>query len=489
MATDSTENFSSLFEASLQHLPKTSALRALPSVGEKVQGSVIRVGKEHVFLDIGTKTEAMMSLMDAQAQLPHVQKGDVLQGQVVSVQEGAVLLGSRLARSGAGPEVVETAFVEQIPLEGTVTQVNKGGLTVLLPGGTTAFLPASQVDVHTTSDLSSYVGRTVVVKVTKFGELGRNVVVSRRAVLEQERQQRAAHTVSRLVPGAVLHGVITSVRDYGAFVEVGGIEGLIPAGEMAYGRNIRPSELVSVGQNVEVAVLRVEPGAQALSPKVSFSLKALQVDPFQTWVQQASVGQRVTGRVVRIEAFGAFVELFPGIEGLLPLGELADRPIKHPKEVVQVGQSVEVTIIRIEPEKHRLALSLVEEIKQARRAAVAQLALGDIIPVVVEKIEAYGVLVRVPGQSGGEEASPKGMIPNAALALSKNQDVKRQFPIGTTVHAMVQSIESDGRIRLSLKAVQEAEEKQQLAAYTPNASAGKATWGDLLRNKLSTFQK
>lgn len=483
-SSQSSESFAELFAASMKD---SSQKQKMAQVGDFIQGKVIRVGKEFVFLDIGVRADAMISLQEL-AEVPKI--GDVIKGRVIDIKEGILMLSNRLQRDTNLRDHLQLAFEQKIPVEGKVTGLNKAGFDVDL-GGVRAFLPSSQMELRGVSDPQSYVGRTITVEVTQYQE-GKNAVVSRRVLLEKEQKEQAVQLKSRLVPGAVLSGVVITVHDFGAFVDLGGMQGFIPTREMGYGRGLHPNAIVKPGQVVEAVLLTIEPDSKSVGGvKLSLSLKQLMQNPLDEFLAQISEGQKITGKVVHIESFGAFVEIQPGVEGFLPLSGMAEHPIKNPKEIVQVGQEIMATISRIELDKQRFSMSLVEEVRQARLKAAQALTLGDVISVVVERVEPYGVLVRVPGQIGGKEAEPKGIISNNDLGLEKRSDTKQQFPLGKEIKAMVKSIESDGRIRLSIKAIQEAEERASMAAYTTEATAnsGKVTLGDLIKRKQEESKK
>lgn len=456
------------------------------SIGDVVEGTVIQIGRDMLFVDIGAKTEALLSKADAvdPSAKTEIKVGDRVRANIVGYQDGAYMLSNRLSRQAASKDQLQAAFEQGLWVDGKVISVQKGGLAMDV-AGVRAFLPLSQVALRASHDADSYVGKTLTVQITEYDPAERNMVVSRRAVLEAEQETQRAQLQQHVVPGAVLSGKIISVHDYGAFVDLGGMEGLLPVSEMGHQRNQKAQDLVQVNQTVEVKVVRVEPDPKRPTrSKISLSLKALQVSPWDVWAQTAQVGQRLRGRVVKLEAFGAFVELTPGVEGLIHISALADHPVKHPRDIVQLGQEVEVTLLSIDMQKKRVALSLIEQDRQARMAAASLLSLGQIISVVVERVEAYGVLVRIPGQKGGQHAEPKGIIFNGELGIEKRNEAKRHFPVGKELQAQVQRVESDGKVILSIRAAQQAEEQSHLAHYRGDASAGKATLGDLLKKKL-----
>lgn len=486
---DGEESFAELFEASLKS-PKKAIARRDPELGELVQGEVVQIGTEFAFLDIGAKAEALISLDELRTETGEltIGIGDKLEGHVVSIggKEGEIVVSGKLQRGAGLRDQLKMAYETGIPVEGVVTGVNKGGLDMDL-GGVRAFLPVSQIELRYCQDPSSYVGRSLTVKVTRYDEDARNVVVSRRSILEVEQRAMAEQTREKLIPGAVFNGVVTSVRDYGAFVDVGGMEGLVHISEMGYGRSLRADEIVKPGQRVEVVVLKVEGEGSGKDTKISLSLKALMADPMDEMISSLKEGDRVEGKVVRLEPFGAFVELAPGVEGLIHISAMSERHVSHPREVVALNSPITTTVVNIDRERRRIGLSLVEELRAAQVAASQGLAVGDIVTAVVDRVEPYGVVVRVARAEGQGSPSPKGTIPNAELNVPRGGDNKRLFPAGREVQALVQSIEADGNIRLSIRGAEMKEERQSIASYTGVAaqSAGKATLGEMLRQKLA----
>jgi small subunit ribosomal protein S1 len=354
------------FAALLGQFERQHATQAkrTPQVGDRVQGVVASIGREHIYVDLGIKSDALIDLLDvkdADGNLT-LKVGDAVDMTVsaIDADSGALLLGSRHGRRVHGAAGLEQAFEQHLPVEGHVTGVTKGGVEVEI-AGVRAFCPASQVSLQFVEDLSSYVGQRLTFRITKF-EGGRhpNLVVSRRELLEEERKAKAAELRARVVPGAVLSGTVTSLQPYGAFIDLGGVEGMVHISELAFERVHHPSELLSVGQQVEVAVLRVDQTDNPKRPeKIALSLRALARNPWTDADRQFPAGATIKGRVTRVQPFGAFVELAPGLEGMVHISELgAGRRVTHPNEVLNAGDAVEATVLSVDPEKRRIALSM-----------------------------------------------------------------------------------------------------------------------------------
>ncbi len=336
-------------------------------VGATVRGQIVALDHEQLFVDVGAKTEAVMeraNVTDADGQLT-VAVGDPIEAVITSIDSGSgrLTLGSRHSRHLHGQAELQDAYQQQLPVEGMVTAAVKGGLEVQV-AGQRGFCPASQVDTRFVEDLSSLVNQRLSFLITKL-ETGRqlNVVVSRRALLEREQAAQAVETRARLAVGAVFSGRVTSLRDFGAFVDLGGIEGLIHVSELAFGRVRHPSEVLALGQEVEAVVLRIDPGTDPKHPeKIALSLRALTRDPWQDAEANYPTGTITSGQVVRMEAFGAFIELAPGIEGMMHISEMgAKQRINHPSAVLTIGETVTARVLTIDPQRRRIALTRVNE--------------------------------------------------------------------------------------------------------------------------------
>ena len=274
---------------------------------------------------------------------------------------GCVVLRRTLGRGPDAQAELQQAYELQVPVEGTVSGVNKGGLDVQV-AGVRAFCPISQIDLHHVEDAQAYVGQKFSFRITRFEESrGRpaNLVVSRRALLEEEAATRAVETRAKMSVGSVLEGTVTSLKDYGAFVDLGGLEGMLHVSELGFSRVARPADVLTVGQRIQVQVVKIERTGDAKRPeRIALSLKSLERDPWLDVPETFPEGTRARGTVMRVESYGAFVELAPGIEGLLHVSEAAgDRHVRHARELLKVGQSLDVKILTVDAERRRLSLS------------------------------------------------------------------------------------------------------------------------------------
>lgn len=349
---DTTENGQSF--ADLFGKAEVASNRLQP--GQKVEAAVVRIAKEWIFIDLGGKSEGAVAkneFVDEEGNLT-IGEGDRVEVFFLSEKHNERLF-TRKVSGAAAVGHLEDAYRSGVPVEGTVQGEVKGGFEVKIAGTVRAFCPFSQIDIRKSGESSDYIGQKLPFKITKYSENGRNIVVSRRAVLEAAREQEKEALKESLKVGDTVHGTITNIRDFGAFVDIGGIEGLIPVSEIAYGHIEDIHERVDVGQEVTVTVLKLD----WEHDRFSFSLKEALPDPWENIRQQFPEGSSHTGKVVRLAEFGAFVTLAPGIDGLVHISKLgAGRRIKHPREVVKDGDVIEVRVDTVDEEKKRLSLSI-----------------------------------------------------------------------------------------------------------------------------------
>lgn len=357
-------SFAAMLEESA---PDAKASHREPKIGDRVKGEIVAIDADQVFVAIGGKTEALMdiaNLKDEEGNLK-ARVGDSIQARVTGIDTdtGAPRLGQRHGRAPHGSEELEAAFRAGQPVEGQITAAVKGGVEVQI-AGQRAFCPASQVDLRFIEDLSSLVGERHEFRITKCsGGRRLDLVVSRRALLEEAQAAAAAETRAKLEVGAVLNGTVTQLKDFGAFVDLGGVEGMVHISELAYGHVRHPEEILHPGQMVEVQVLRIEQTNNPKRPeKIALSIRALAKDPWSDAASRFPVGTQVSGTITRLQPFGAFVALADGLEGLIHISELGGgRRIAHPQEVVTSGQAVDVRVLGVDPERRRLSLALASD--------------------------------------------------------------------------------------------------------------------------------
>ena len=327
--------------------------------GEVVSGTVVRVDKDEVLVDIGYKSEGVIPVSELSIRrsvdpASEVQLGDEIDALVLTKEdtEGRLILSKKRARFEMAWKKIERAAESGEPVEGTVIEVVKGGLIVDL--GVRGFLPASLVDIRRVQDLDEFLGKTLRSKVIELNRSRNNVVLSRRAVIEEERKEMRQAILDRLSPGDVVTGTISNIVDFCAFVDLDGIDGLIHISELSWSHVNHPSELLEIGQEVSVKVFDIDRDRQ----RISLGLKQTQTDPWQQVVDTHDQGDVIEGKVTKVVTFGAFVEILPGVEGLVHISELAQHHVENPREIVTQGDVVKAKIIEMDAERRRLSLSL-----------------------------------------------------------------------------------------------------------------------------------
>ena len=454
------------------------------SVGEEVDGVVGHIGRDAVLVDLDGQQQAyfeLPELCDASGK-PLVKAGDRVRGFVVST-DGTIRLAKRFGKGEASIDHLVVAQERGTPIEGKITAVNKGGVEVEL-AGVRAFCPASQLDDRFVSDTSSFIGRTLAFLVTKVE--ARNVVVSRRALLEREAKTSRQETLATLAIGDIKRGRVTQLRDFGAFVDIGGIEGLVPLRELSHER-VKAEDIVSVGDVVEVQIKSIDTKTTDKGDKVeiTLSLKALAADPWSAIEAVAPIGRVVAGQVTRLADFGAFVRIASGVEGLLHISELGAR-VKHASEALEIGQSILARIVSVDLVKRRIGLAPAADGATAgsedRGPAIV---VGRVVSAKVEKVENFGLIVQIDGATG---RAGRAVIPNAETGTRPGSDLRREFAQGASVTAkIIDAGEPGGRrgARLSIRAALDDAERGDFDTYKASTrdQARMGTLGDMLRKK------
>ncbi|HEX8744954.1 MAG TPA: 30S ribosomal protein S1 [Thermoleophilaceae bacterium] len=366
-----------LLEIDGQIVPNYDATIVPFSEGDVVSGNVVRIDKDEVLVDIGYKSEGVIpsnELSIRKSANPHdeVELGEEVDALVLTKedQDGRLVLSKKRARFEKAWRRIEGAAESGEPVEGSVIEVVKGGLIIDL--GVRGFLPASLVDIRRVQNLDEFLGQTIECKVIELNRSRNNVVLSRRAVLEEERKEVRQQILDRLQPGQIVEGAISNIVDFGAFVDLDGIDGLIHISELSWSHVNHPSEILSIGQVVPVKVLDIDRDRQ----RISLGLKQTQEDPWQRVVDTYGLGDELEGKVTKVVSFGAFVEILDGVEGLVHISELAQHHVENPREVVNQDDVIRVKILEIDSERRRLSLS-------AKRVEGQELPLregGDYLP-------------------------------------------------------------------------------------------------------------
>ena len=476
------DSFAAMFEAQGGAPPKRKRVR----VGDRLEAVVVQVGKDAVFVELDGKQQAFIEaneLRNADGEID-VSAGEVIRAHVVEVDDktGTVRLGRSLGRPG-NMTAIEQAKESGVAIEGKVTGVNKGGLEVDLGGGTRAFCPSSQASDRFIENINELVGQSLQFLVTDFKEGGKNIVVSRRALLQREASENFAKAMDTIVVGAVLKGTVSSVRDFGAFVDLGGIEGMIPRSEISHDRSLAIADALKPGDVVEVSVQGIkdaEPveGKKNRGPqkKITLSLKALAADPWEGL--DLAEGRVVMGTVVRSTDFGRFVRIAPGVEGLLHVSELG-RAFK-----AEEGEEVRVLVKKMDRSSKKISLVQAPDDAQVGQTVQVQnvaLKVNAVVEGTVERIETYGIFVQVDGTKG---RAGRGLVPNAELGVPRGTDLRKAFPEGTKVKAKVLET-GEGKLRLSIKGAADADERADFEAAKGKAAAPRSlgTFADLLKGR------
>lgn len=453
-------------------------------VGSRVKGRLIYMSKETAFFALSLKHEGIMPMAELKDKndQPTVKIGDVISVYVVAIDD-AIHLSKKISKLGADLSTLEEAKNNNIPIEGKIVAVNSGGVEVEM-AGIKAFCPIGQVDIHFVEDPSTLVGQTLAFLVKQISGNGRNVVLNRRALLEKERKESAKERLANLEVGQQVTGKIVRLADFGAFVDLNGIDGLIPLSELGFGHNTRVDERVSIGDLVTVEVMRIEPDPKREGQmRISLSLKAAMPDPFETYGQYLVAGASLEGKVARLETFGAFIELFDGVDGLIHISELSEQRVRHPSEVLNIGDPVTVRVLDVDMPKRRISLSLRENVqRQAQNgASTSTTKRGDKLDGVVERVERYGIFLKL---SNGQTA----LLPGSESGSPRGADLNKPFPIGTTVPVMVIEVDDRSRIRVSKIAREKAEEQALVQSYSgrKGQQASLGTFADLLKAKVNS---
>ena len=327
--------------------------------GDIVEGDVVRIDKDEVLVDIGYKSEGLiptneLSIRKGADPTEIVELGQHIEALVLQKEDadGRLILSAKRAAFERAWKRIEESYNEQQTVEGPVIEVVKGGLIIDI--GLRGFLPASLVDIRRVRNLESFTGQRLECKVIELNRSRNNVVLSRRAVLEEERKEEREKILTNLEEGEIVQGVVSNLVDFGAFVDLEGIDGLIHISELSWNHVDHPSEVVEVGEEVEVKVLEVDRDRE----RISLGLKQTRKDPWQEIVEQVEIGGQIQGRITKLVSFGAFVEVAEGVEGLIHISELAEHHVETPDEIVRSGDEVDARIIDVDAKRRRLSLSL-----------------------------------------------------------------------------------------------------------------------------------
>jgi small subunit ribosomal protein S1 len=433
---------------SYEHLLEDYSHFAPPAADEVVQGTVLGITAKEVIVDFGYKSEGLVPIEQFQSPTGEitVQLGDVVDVMIDHSEhvEGYVLLSHTKAARLRIWDNLDKAHQDQLVLSGRVLGRVKGGLAVDV--GIKAFMPGSQADPRPVHNLDSLVGQDIPVKIIKLNRRRGNVVVSRKMAVEEEINVRKSATLEHLAEGSVVTGVVKNLTDYGAFIDLGGIDGLLHVTDMSYGRISHPSEMLQVGQEISVRVLKFDKGKE----RVSLGIKQLEPDPWETVIERYPLNSRVIGRVVNVTDYGAFVELEAGVEGLIHISEMTwSRRMKHPSKVVKGGDQVEAVVLEVHPKDRRISLGLKQLEPNPWTTIDSRYSVGSVVEGRVRNMTDFGAFIEI-------EEGIDGLVHVSDLSWTKR--VKHPSEIlkkGMIVQAVILNIDSSShRLSLGIKQLQ-----------------------------------
>ena len=429
------------FGALLKAFEKSHTHKSEPGA-KQLQGVVVSLSAEQVFLDIGYKTEGVLPRASFDDNAASVKPGDTFPVSVTGRNEEHYYVLSRF--KVAQPRdwsALEAAFADKSAVVGTVTQVVKGGVSVDV--GVRAFMPASRSGTKDAVELEKLVGTEITCRITKLDVADENVVVDRRVVLEEQARGVAEAHRASLKEGDTVLGTVRSLAPYGAFLDIGGADGLLHISDMAHSRIAKPEDVLTLGQQIQVKILKIDPDTK----KISLGLKQLQAEPWETAPGRLQVGQKIGGTVSRLTDFGAFVEIEPGVEGLIHISEMSwSKKVRHPSDLLKQGQQVEAVILAIKPEERRISLGLKQSLADPWVEAQRNFSVGSQVEGPVTKMMAFGAFVQI---AEGVE----GLVHISEIVVDRRlnhpSDVLR---VGQVVQAQVLAIDGEKRqIKLSMK--------------------------------------
>lgn len=463
-------SFSELLKASYDDSPGSI------QVGDRIKGKVISIGKEHIFVDTGFKVDGIVErseLADEEGNLP-CGEGDVLDLFVVSRRGGEIKLSRAISGIG-GLTILEDAHEKSIPIEGKVLEQCKGGFRVEVVKRK-AFCPISQMDIVHIENPEKYVGNTYLFVITEFEEEGKNIVLSRRTILEEEQRKAKTAFYDTVEAGAVLEGSVSKIMPYGALVELSsGIDGMVHVSEMSWSRTLDPNDIVHLGERIKVKVLGIEEGQKAGRKRISLSMKQVEDDPWNSVLTWFKPGDKLKGKVTRCAEFGAFVELTPGIEGLVHISEMSYKTrVKKPQDMVSTGDEVDVMIKEIDPQARKISLSMKDAEGDPWIGIKDRYKPDQAVEGILEKKERFGYFVRL-------EPGITGLLPKSRISQHHDAANLEKKHEGEAITVTIESIDTEQR-KISLSPGDKNEEGE----WKGFASSGGSTSFGSLAAKLKS---
>ena len=461
LETNGEENFAELFEAF------QSESNDNLQVGDQIKGTVISITKDSVFIDTGSKVDGVVSrdeLTNEEGELT-VNDGDNVELYVISMNNNEIVLSKAMSGAG-GLNMLREAYENNVPVEGKVSETCKGGFRITMMHRK-VFCPVSQIDTTFVEDAESFVGSTHNFQIIKFEENGRNIVVSRRVLLEQEQEKVREQFVKDVQPDAVMDGKVTKLMPFGAFVELApGVEGMVHVSELSWSRSSKPEDVVQPGDEVTVRILSMEPRNDGKGLKISLSLKQLQADPWDEVGTKFAAGDKLTGTVIRCADFGVFVEITPGIEGLVHISEMSyTKRVHKPEDEVTPGQEVAVMIKDIDPVKRRIGLSMKDAAGDPWLDVADTFKVGQEVEGTVENKAEFGIFINLaPGITG--------LLPMSRISRSGKQ-------------AELESLKPGDKVKVSIEELNTSDRKVTLTAGEATRQEGDSDWKEYAKSAAS----
>jgi small subunit ribosomal protein S1 len=470
------ESFADLFES------YSDATSEDLRVGDKVKGKIISVGRDAVFVDTGTKIDGVVDkeeLLDQDRLFPY-EEGDLLELYVVSVDENEIALSRALSGRGS-PVVMQEAFENSIPVEGKVKEQCKGGFVVDIMKKR-AFCPINHIDVRFVEKPDGYVGEVYQFLITRYEENGRNIVVSRRELINRELEEARGKFFDQMKVGVELEGTVARVMPYGVFVELfPGVEGMVHSSELTWSRAEKPGDIVKVGDSIRVKVIGIEQGGQGEQVRIALSVKQLESDPWESVASTFREGDKVKGRVTRCRDFGAFVEIAPGIEGLVHISEMSYyKRVLKPQEVVKDGDIVEVMVKEIDPERKRISLSIRDAEGDPWIDVEEKYKVGQTHHGTVEKKEKFGHFIRL-------EPGITGLLPRSKFKDAASPALIEKRREGETIAVVIEEI--DPLKRTITLGPGDSKEESEWQNFTQDASRPLGILGEKLQRALTSKKR
>jgi small subunit ribosomal protein S1 len=427
------DEFATLFASSENRLEKKVR------IGDRIRAEIITIGEDTIFVDTGTKIDGVVEkgeLLDEAGNFPF-NDGDTLDLYVVAVSENEIRLSRALSGSGAadlGMVAVRDAFEQGVPVEGKVKGTCKGGFNIEIMGRR-SFCPISQIDLIYVEQPEDYVGKSFIFAITQFEEQGRNIVVSRKALLKKAQAELRDKFLETLEKGAVVEGRVTKLMPFGAFVEIGpGVEGMAHVSELAWTRVEKPEDILTSGETVKVKVISIEDSEKGIGKKIGLSIKQLSGDPWSDSASKFSYGDKIVGKVTKLMPFGAFVEICPGVEGLVHISEFSHtRRINRPEDMLSVGDEINVAVKEVDVDKKRISLSIKDAEGDPWSDVAEKFKVGQVVEGKVEGVEKFGIFISI-------DTGITGLLPMSSVRNSSRSSELEKLSIGDKVTVMIREI-------------------------------------------------